>query len=464
MTGITPSSNLNPNPTLTLALASRIDTRFRVLVARRPHSISKLSSILAEPRRGILHKCTYLHTILDTFGMLEITPHYSWQSHSWLTWHRRFLRIVIFLTITVDAAAAAARDRGHNIDGLHSKVETNPNVAASFRPPPPPPPPYTIDSSIQEPTDAIPSSPNLNINPIHYNFPVKEMDPVVSSPTNDIDKRSRDVPTRRLYPADYSSARQDAVTRFSSTQLGKVKLTASSTLVGVILGSFIGKSLLGHAMPISSIFAMLFLCSNFFRNDYGELSRALGLALIYMLARLQRVRQRYPTGPYILVAVGIRSRTPFPPVGSEETNENPWSYQPQTRIDPDFDMIKSLIAVVIIGSFCGGTIPLIPTWIGSSAGALTSAFLCTSKTGRGDLTRIMGMRVVSLVLEALDINRELRIGRKSGVVAGKIFDKVMILDRKHRIKDRLIQVLNWVYEKVASTASQVQKDARQRDT
>ena len=382
-------------------------------------------------------------------------------------------RSVLLLAISFVPILAAARDRTLGVDKGPFRPTKIPN-SANYRnpphapppPPPPPPPNFPIETSMQEfpvTISQIPTlSDNTSINPIHYNFPVKpSTDPVEISQRDSSDQRSKDIPSRRLYPTEFTSARQDAVTRFSSTPWGKVKLTASSTLIGSILGSFIGKSITGHAMPLSSVFAMLFLCSNFFRNDYGELSRSLGLALIYMLSRIRRVRQRYPTGPNrILSAMGIRDRIPFPPQSPED--ENPWSYQPQSRIDPDFDMIKSMIAVAVIGSFCGGNVPLIPTWIGSAAGALTLVYVCTTKTGRGDLTRIMGMRVVALVLEALDINRELRISRKSGIVAGKVFDKVMILDRKHRIKDRLVQVLNWVYEKAVSTASQVQQDASQR--
>jgi hypothetical protein len=270
------------------------------------------------------------------------------------------------------------------------------------------------------------------------------------------DQRSKSASTLPSPTAPFASARQDAVTRFSSTPLGKLKLTTSSTLVGSILGSFIGKSIFGHAMPLSSIFASLFLLATFFRNDYGDLSKSLGLALIYMLDRVHRVRRRYPTGPgRILAALGLRNRSPFPPFTLEE---NPWSYQPMTRTDPEFHMIQTMVALAVLGSFTGGSVPGVPTWIGSSVGALAWVWLGTRKTGRGDLVRIVGMRVVAMVLEAWEIQGQLRIGRKSSVVAGRIFDKVMILDRKHRIKDKLILVFNWVYDKLASMASQVQKE------
>jgi len=73
----------------------------------------------------------------------------------------------------------------------------------------------------------------------------------------------------------------------------------------------------------------------------------------------------------------------------------------------------------------------------------------------------MGMRVVGLGQEVIDINAELGVLRKSAVVGGKIFDKCMILDRKHRIKDRLISGFHWAYDQVTRTASQVQSDIKQ---
>ena len=68
------------------------------------------------------------------------------------------------------------------------------------------------------------------------------------------------------------------------------------------------------------------------------------------------------------------------------------------------------------------------------------------------------MRVVGLAQEVLAINSELRILAKTGTVGGLIFDKVMIMDRKHRIKDRIVAVCRWGYDKLSRTAAQVQAD------
>lgn len=206
-------------------------------------------------------------------------------------------------------------------------------------------------------------------------------------------------------------------------------------------------------MVLSSI---LFLAS-FLRNDYGELSRALGLGFVFTLQRTRSVRKDYPTLPHIKAIIRQGPRKPFPPV---EDGESPWKYEPIYRDDPEFKMTYALLAMALVGSFCGGNVnlPMFPQWIGGIAGAVAFASLTTGSNARGDLGRSMGMRIVGLVQLVLAINSELQILRKSATVGGLIFDKFMILDRKHRIKDRIVAICKWGYEKVSRTAEQVKED------
>lgn len=152
-------------------------------------------------------------------------------------------------------------------------------------------------------------------------------------------------------------------------------------------------------------------------------------------------------------------RKPFPPV---EDGESPWKYEPIYRDDPDFKMTYALLAMALVGSFCGGNVPIIPAWMGGIAGAFAFASLTMGANARGDLGRSMGMRVVGLVQLVLAINSELRILGKAATVGGLIFDKIMIMDRKHRIKDRIVAISKWGYEKVSKTAEQVKEDMEDR--
>jgi hypothetical protein len=121
-------------------------------------------------------------------------------------------------------------------------------------------------------------------------------------------------------------------------------------------------------------------------------------------------------------------------------------------------MLYSLIAMAFVGSTCGATLslPLIPNWIASLAGAATMALATTVDSPRGDLARTMGMRVVALGQELWDIQAKLGIIPKAAIVSSQIIDKCMILDKQHKVKDKFLRLVNAGYEQVLQTADRVQ--------
>ena len=122
--------------------------------------------------------------------------------------------------------------------------------------------------------------------------------------------------------------------------------------------------------------------------------------------------------------------------------------------------LNAVVAMAVVGSLVGGNVPLIPSWMGGLAGGAVFAFGTTLPTANGDLARCMGMRVVAVAREAWVLQSELHLLSKVGTVAGKIADKLLILDRKHRIKDRVISGASFLYEQVMrATAQQPQPDA-----
>lgn len=213
--------------------------------------------------------------------------------------------------------------------------------------------------------------------------------------------------------------------------------------------------------------AIFMVVSTWFRTPMGELSRALGLSLILVLQRTQRIRREYPTWRYVAASVGIirggprdargrpRGPRPFPPA------RNPWRYSPRSPRDPDFNMIYTLVSMAMVGSTVGGNLPVIPNWIGALVGAATFAFACTwQNSHRGDLARTMGMRVVRAVTELWEIQADLQIIPKATVVSSQVIDKAMILDRKHRVKDRFLSFANKSYAQASKVAEQIQKQQR----
>lgn len=240
-----------------------------------------------------------------------------------------------------------------------------------------------------------------------------------------------------------------------STRRGALQVRFGGMIVGAALGGFIGKSLMNDPVMMSAVMSSLLFLTGFLRNDYGELSRALGLAFIMTLQRTRSVRKEYPTLPHLKAMIRQGPRKPFPPV---EDGESPWRYEPIYRNDPEFKMTYALLTMALVGSFCGGNVPMLPAWMGGIIGAVAFASLTMGSNARGDLGRAMGMRVVGLVKVVLDIQSDLRILGKAATVGGLIFDKVMIMDRKHRIKDRIVAISKWGYEKVSRTADQVKED------
>jgi hypothetical protein len=203
--------------------------------------------------------------------------------------------------------------------------------------------------------------------------------------------------------------------------------------------------------------ALVFWISTWFRTPLGELVRAMGLSLLLVLQRSHRIRKTFPTWKYIPAAIGVGSKRglrPFPPT------RNPWRYTPRSPRDPDFNMVFVLVSMAFVGSMVGGNLPVIPPWIGALAGAAFFAFACTWQNPRGDLARSCGMRVVSAVGELWVIQADLAIIPKATVVSSQIIDKAMILDRKHRVKDRFLSLASKGYDQASKLAAQIHEQQR----
>mmetsp|Transcript_15540 Transcript_15540/g.22918 ORF Transcript_15540/g.22918 Transcript_15540/m.22918 type:complete len:480 (-) Transcript_15540:55-1494(-) len=292
--------------------------------------------------------------------------------------------------------------------------------------------------------------------PIDYEFKARdaarppygedEVPETMSPYNNGTDRRSNgddsSLPTQAT-----ASARRDAIARYMGNFRGRASLRTSTALVGMAIGSFLGQSLFNTPRAFGIFCSVFFVFLTLFRGPYGELSKALGLTLIFVWQRNFRIRRRYPTWPHVKSSLGIIPRRPFPRNDDYQTGE--------------VSKIYTLIAMALVGSTCGGSLPLLPTWMGGLGGAALFVVGTLLPSARGDLCRSMGMRVVAVVEELLDINKELKVVQKSGVVAGLILDKILILDRKHNIKDRIGTGLTWIYTQVAQTAGKVDSERRE---
>ena len=360
--------------------------------------------------------------------------------------------------------------------------QQQPQRDASFsarRPPPPPPDNRVVVT---------------NPNPIHYNFQSRsavleqqqqrrekqgtfddETSEAAAPPQTfhaaaeeEATTKEEDVDYRNL--PRYSSARTDPVTRFMSNSKGRTLLWFSSGTVGAALGAAIGHSLQLHrpkaaAMTGAVVWGTLFWWRNHNNNAYVELVRALGLTLIWAVQRSRSVRRRYPT--HLAAALGLAPRRPFPPLARDDDSDNLWNYS--NKLDDSgsmaeqFNMLYSVLALALVGCVCGGNLPLLPTWLGALAGAGVLATAATLPNARGDLVRTMGMRVVAMAGVVVNINRELQLLRKMGTVSGLVLDKILILDRQHRIKDRILAGASFLYEQALRTTTTTKVPQQRRD-
>jgi hypothetical protein len=313
-------------------------------------------------------------------------------------------------------------------------------------PPPPPPPAYS------------------NYNPIHYSFQQQPSKPTrIEDESIDIDADNFPVTFRpdhhdtyqsssSLLPM-YSSPRRDAITLQLSTRRGRVTLHSSCLLIGLGLGLVTSQSLLlKQNLAVIVLLGVACLIISYLRNPYGELMRALGLALLWTLQRSQRVRKTYPTMPYLKASFRLQPRVGFPVRVNKGSNDLGVSLNDNDddEDDVEFNQLYTLIAMTFVGATCGGSLPLLPTWMGALAGAGTLGIATTLENARGDLARVMGARVVALMSAMLTINSELQVLTKLGVVSGKVFNKLLILDRKHNVRNRIISGFNFVSTQVAN--------------
>jgi hypothetical protein len=316
----------------------------------------------------------------------------------------------------------------------------NPYASSSSSPLPPPPPP-----------------PGSSYQPIHYSFK--------ASATSSKDDKDVDDETLRNNnsPNDFaSSPRRDAITLQTSTRRGRFSLSCACLTVGMGCGYYFGQSLsLQQPKHMAIAMGVVFVFGSFLRNDYGELIRVLGLTLLWTLRRFHTIRKEYPTWPYIIAAccqlnpASRRRRRRYFPPGTSDT-VSPWNYVATAGNDDgddddnniEFNMIWTMLAMSLVGALCGSSLPVLPTWMGALLGAASLSMAITLSSSQGDLTRVMGARVVAVGREVWSIHTELQLWSKVGRVSSKILDKLMILDRKHKVRDRVGSGVTFLYNQV----------------
>lgn len=238
-----------------------------------------------------------------------------------------------------------------------------------------------------------------------------------------------------------ASARSDPVTRHWSSRTLHLPSRATAALWGAATGAFGGHALMlprSTIRGLSTVLAIAFVVLTFVRNNvFADLIRCLVVATFRALQRFRRIRRRYPT--HVAACLGMGTRRPFPTPAQEE--------------EEDFPKLYSTLAASVVGSLVVGTLPLLPTWLGALLGLAAGGYLTTRPTARGDLARTVGARVVALLRESAAVNRELRVLPACGAVAEVVWDRLLFLDRQHRIRDKVTGAVGWMYQQAMSAAT-----------
>jgi len=267
--------------------------------------------------------------------------------------------------------------------------------------------------------------------PIHYNFPRNENEMV----------KAEEESGEETVPA-YASARSDIVAQYRASFLSSVLMYSTSSAFGAL----VGQTTIG--MP-RSVAAMFFLISTLGRGQISDWVRTVSVALLLTLRRSHKVRKAYPTWPHIKACFGAAFREPYPP-----TREL-WKYKPRDKNDPDFDMLWSTAALALVSGACGAYCTPIMSWLGGWLAAGGAVALMMRDGAAGDVARASGMRLVATVGVGRSVVADLKLVPQTGMMLSNILDRLMIFDRQHRVKDRVVSL-------VTAAAQQVSRISKQR--
>lgn len=230
-----------------------------------------------------------------------------------------------------------------------------------------------------------------------------------------------------------AAAALDPVELYCTRFAGKLAVT----LAAGVVGSGMGLALSASAFHRPGTFALgglgLGVFLSLLKNDFGDLFRALGLLLIYLLERQRQVGQAYSALGQLRPMVRLAPRRPFPPV------ENPWAYVRASPSDIEFSMTKTLVAVVFVGALYGYLLAsaislfFLPAWLLALIGGGIGGYTATLRDGRGDMVRCLGMKLVAFFGLIKAVEEELSVWLKLGKVCHISYGHAAKFDERWKI-------------------------------
>ena len=116
-------------------------------------------------------------------------------------------------------------------------------------------------------------------------------------------------------------------------------------------------------------------------------------------------------------------------------------------------MTKSCVLLFLLCATLGyhatDSVPIVPNAAGAMAAGVLSFSLMTSGTKAGDCARVAGQRLSELLNVATSLERDVFLVRKASTVSGVIVARLLVFDRKHRIRDGVGKLLDKVWRRLA---------------
>lgn len=324
--------------------------------------------------------------------------------------------------------------------------------------------------------------------------------PAFQSQSSDFHSLGRPIGRRQRRGGLYASARNDPVTRFQSISQSRRFLLIMSA--GIVSAGFchliLPTSLSGRIHAVAGVGGILLAWLG--KGKTSDYLRSWAFALLWMIQRSRWIRRQYPTVGHWKAMIGMASRLPYPSQLRADSTVpiNLWTYRPEDadlegndeteqdaeiveerdrnapssrnnrRISsslsyghPPFRMLYAFSAICLTGSCVGGMLlPFLPRWMGGLIGAGWMSYSVTRPTAYGDLIRVAAMRVVAAAVVFYRISQELKLGPQSVALATTLFDTILVMDRQHRIRDRLGSIIMIVYDQILRLIQQFQNQSQ----
>eukprot|EP00613_Pedinella_sp_CCMP2098_P045386 CAMPEP_0171780608 /NCGR_PEP_ID=MMETSP0991-20121206/59720_1 /TAXON_ID=483369 /ORGANISM="non described non described, Strain CCMP2098" /LENGTH=492 /DNA_ID=CAMNT_0012388029 /DNA_START=42 /DNA_END=1517 /DNA_ORIENTATION=- len=237
------------------------------------------------------------------------------------------------------------------------------------------------------------------------------------------------------------------------TTAGKLVVSLSAALCGVGIGSAVNAYVVKNSPRMCmAAAAAVGLVSSLLGGNVGALFRALAVMLLLTLERWRGFSRDYPLLKQ-LKCVLVRRRNRFPP----HAPPNLRRYRATPEHPLEFSMSVCMLSAGILGALLGYILAnalaifILPPSVLALAIAGFLLFSATFESVEGDLVRCTAMKGVGLVRLVAGAATETEVPRKTLGLAGFVGTKIVALDQRFHVKDRVFAAANYLFNQAKAS-------------